>query len=233
MNNTLLRIKIEQRLNKLSTQDYSNIKPWMVIEAFNKAQVEWVRRNLHGGNQYKEGDEQSVRRVDDLQILLTPHSFVLTAGKVFTEAPIPTDYLQYKRITIHAKRDCCKEVRRMRTYLVEEAMVDTYLEDFNSKPSFEWGETFATLIGNTARLYHNDDFIVSKAQLTYYRFPQDIQILGVVNPNTGIASTVEIESELKDDLVEVIVDDAAAILAGDIESFNQYTRENQNAEKNN
>ena len=71
MNNATLQLKLKQRLNKLDSQDYDNIEPWQMIEAFNKAQLEWCRRNLHGNNPYKEGDEGSKKRIDDLQILLT------------------------------------------------------------------------------------------------------------------------------------------------------------------
>lgn len=233
MNNTLLKLKIEQRLNKLSSQDYSNIKPWMIIEAFNKAQSEWIRRNLHGNNLYKEGDEQSVRRIDDLQILLTSVFLTFTQNSIYTIGTIPADYMQFKRLDVTAKKDCCKDVRNMRSYLVEEAMVNQYLNNENSKPSFEWGETFFTMMGNEIHIYHNKDFDVLKASLIYYRFPRKIEIAGVLNPETGIVSTVDVTSELKDDLLELIVDDAASILAGDMESFNQYQRESQNSDKNN
>ena len=61
-----------QRLNKLASNDYDNIECWQIIEAFNKAQIEWCRRQLHGNNMYKEGDEMHLRRrIDDLQLLLT------------------------------------------------------------------------------------------------------------------------------------------------------------------
>ena len=50
MNNDTLQLKLKQRLNKLDSQDYDNIEPWQMIEAFNKAQLEWCRRNLHGNN---------------------------------------------------------------------------------------------------------------------------------------------------------------------------------------
>lgn len=233
MNNTLLRLKIEQRLNKLSSQDYTNIKPWMVIEAFNKAQIEWIRRNLHGNNLFKEGDEQSVRRIDDLQILLTSAFIPTTDNNFYVIGALPPNYLSFKRLDVEAKKDCCKDVRNMRSYLIEEAMVNQYLNNENSKPSFEWGETFFTMIGNTIHIYHNKDFNVNKVNLVYYRFPRKIEIAGVQNPETGTVSTVDVESELKDDLLELIVDDAAAILAADIESFNQYQRETQNAERNN
>ena len=70
MDNSTVQLKLKQRLNKLSSNDYDNIESWQIAEAFNKAQVEWSRRQLHGGNMYKEGDEFSKRRIDDMQVLL-------------------------------------------------------------------------------------------------------------------------------------------------------------------
>ena len=108
MNNTTLQIKFKQRLNKLASNDFDNIECWQIIEVFNKAQISWCRRQLHGTNQFGEGDEQSKKRVDDLQILLTTATL--------TGVDIPYDdkfgyfqadnfvnlynlnYLEYKRI---------------------------------------------------------------------------------------------------------------------------------------
>ena len=50
MTNDTLRLKIKQRLNKLDSSDYDNIMPWQIIEAFNKGQSNWCRRNLVGTN---------------------------------------------------------------------------------------------------------------------------------------------------------------------------------------
>ena len=80
MNNNTLQIKLKQRLNKLDSQDYDNIECWQFVEAFNKAQLEWCRRNLHGNNLYKEGDELSKRRIDDLQPLLIELSLTGTVN---------------------------------------------------------------------------------------------------------------------------------------------------------
>ena len=61
MLNSTIEIKIKQRLNKLDSQDYDNIECWQIVEAFNKAQVEWARRQLHGINIVNEGDVGSSR----------------------------------------------------------------------------------------------------------------------------------------------------------------------------
>ena len=103
MNNAALQLKIKQRLNKLASNDYDNIECWQIVEAFNKAQVEWVRRQLHGNNIFKEGDESSKRRVDDLQILLTQQLlFGTDQPEYFRSEELPEDYLQFKRVDAYA-----------------------------------------------------------------------------------------------------------------------------------
>ncbi len=44
MNNATIQLKIQQRLNKLASNDFDNIECWQIVEAFNKGQVSWCRR---------------------------------------------------------------------------------------------------------------------------------------------------------------------------------------------
>jgi hypothetical protein len=233
MNNATIQLKIKQRLNKLASQDYDNLECWHIVEAFNKGMVSWCRRNLHGNNLYKTGDEGSKRRIDDLQILLSEISINLVKKDLYYEyVNLPGDYFEWKRVSANATTKCCGK-RRMVIYLAEEANVDTLLRDQYKRPSYEWGETFCTLRDNNLKIYTNDEFDVPSAQLTYYRQPRRIQILGCVDPYTNVQSTVEVECEFKDDLVELFIDEAAKILAGDIESVNQVTIQDNSVENNN
>ena len=70
MNNNLLRIKIYGRLNKLSSFDYDNIECWQIVEAFNKAQLEWVRRQIQASPNNPDFDESSKMQIDDVQNIL-------------------------------------------------------------------------------------------------------------------------------------------------------------------
>jgi len=232
MQNSVLTIKIKQRLNKLDSQDYDNIECWQVVEAFNKAQVEWSRRQLHGINLVKEGDEQSTRRKDDLQVLLNTETLVTFDKTYYYKGALPQDYMQWKRVDVYAQKDCC-EKRRMTVYLAEEGNLNLLLRDKAKQPNFEWAETFATLIGNEVHIYTNEAFNVQEANLIYYRQPIKIQVQGCVDPYTGVASPVNVQCEFKDDIVELMIDEAAAILAGDIESGNQFSRGTEGAERNN
>jgi hypothetical protein len=69
--------------------------------------------------------------------------------------------------------------------------------------------------------------------LTYYRQPRKIQVEGCVDPYTGLQSITNVQCEFKDDIIEVLIDEAASILAGDIESGNQFSRGTETAERNN
>jgi hypothetical protein len=232
MQNSVLIIKVKQRLNKLDSQDYDNIECWQVVEAFNKAQVEWVRRQLHGINIVKEGDEQSTRRIDDLQLLLGTINIPFVKGDISSYSDLPTNYLQWKRVDVYAKKGCCDD-RRMSVYLAEEGNLNQLLFDNAKRPSFEWAETFATLKNNKVNVYTNNDFDIASGALTYYRQPIRIEVLGCVDPYTSTQTTTNVECEFKDDIVELLVDEAASILAGDIESGNQFSRGTETAERNN
>jgi hypothetical protein len=232
MLNSTIVIKVKQRLNKLDSQDYDNIECWQIVEAFNKAQVEWSRRQLHGINVVKEGDEQSTRRIDDLQALLTTTELQSNDEQISYSIGIPDNYFQWKRVDAFTRRGCC-ENRRMTVYLAEEANLSQLLRDDAKKPSFEWAETFATIKNNRIYVYTNGEFEIGNIDLTYYRQPRKIQILGCVDPYTSVESTVDIQCEFKDDIIEVIIDEAVSIIAGDIESGTQFSRGTQGAERNN
>jgi hypothetical protein len=232
MLNSTIIIKIKERINKLDSQDYDNIECWVVVEAFNKAQVEWARRQLHGINQVREGDEQSTRRKDDLQVLLVTETLPTVDKEYYFKGTLPEDYLQWKRVDVFAQKDCCDK-RRMTVYLAEEGNLNLLLRDKAKQPNFDWAETFATLKGNNVNVYTDGVFNVQQLDLIYYRQPVKIQVQGCVDPYTNTASVVNVPSEFKDDIIELIIDEAASIIAGDIESGNQFSRGSEGAERNN
>jgi len=233
MNNQTLQIKLKQRLNKLASNDYDNIECWQVVETFNKAQVEWVRRQLHGNNMFREGDEMSKRRIDDLQILLEETNLPgIQLDNFFESTAIPANYMEFKRISAFATSECCPEPRSMTVYLAEEANVDLLMRDPLKRPDYEWGETYCTWIGNDVRVYRRD-FNITDVNLTYYRQPTLIEIAGCQNPYDGTTTVTDVEADFKDDIMELLLDETAAVIAGDIENFNQYTTNQQDAERNN
>ena len=197
--------KIDLRLNKSASADYDNIWTFAKEEAFNKAVIEWIRRQKRGKNQSQEGDEETDTRVDDLQILLKEEYVTsVNKGNYNETSKLPSDYLYFKRLTPFVSKGSCKSVE-IESHLEEEANVNSLI----SLPSFSFEETFHTIIGNRIHVYHNKDFSVNKLLLTYYRKPKTYSFKKL--------STI---IEFKDDVCEMLVDEACVILASDMESFN-------------
>lgn len=233
MDNNLVRLKLRQRLNKLASNDFTNLECWQEAELINKGLLQFTRRNLHGGNQYHEGDEQSIVRVDDFQILLTDKDLKGSNRGLFFETEVlPDNYMKFKRVSVTAYTKTCSDPRRITVSLVEEANVDEMLIDFLLKPSFKWAETFCTLAGNKIKIYTNDDFIVKNCKLTYYTMPTPMVIAGCRDWNDN-TPTVDVPLQFKDDIVELIIDEAVSIAAADMNDFNNFTRETESVEKNN
>jgi len=236
MTNALLQIKIKERLNKLASFDYDNIECWQIMEAFNKGQLEWVRRQVHGANMFKEGDESSKMNIDDLQILQAntiANPITITKKDGYYETSLfPAEYLYYKRISVKSVATCCPSPRRMIVYLSEVADVDNLLTDKFKSPSARWGETFGTISANRMNIYTNNEFDLTQPVLYYYRKPREVLIENCTNPSTGAVITTEQTCEFKDDITEILIDEACAILAGDIESTLQYQRNKDNSNIN-
>jgi len=235
MDNRTILLKVKLRLNKQASQDFDNLEDYQVVEAYCKGRSDWCRRVLRGINITKDGDEQSTNRIDDLQVLLTEplQPLPLVDRQNFWEADKPLDYMRYKKVSLDAKNDCCQDPRPMTVYLGEEGNQPELIRNTNTKPSFEWAETFITFVGNKIRIYTNNEFTPENFRLMYYKQPPRIQIAGVANPYDGTIPTVDVPCIFNDDLIEVFIEAAATILAGDIESAFQMQRNKQNTDTNN
>lgn len=235
MNVSLILVKVKARLNKVDSSDYDNIETPFIIEAFNKAQRDWCRRQLYGANQYKESSEQTKHKVSDLQLLLTSVSLPGTnLGNVpyFESNTVPSDLLKFEKVSAKAKTKQCTKGKVMVVKFIEEANSDVWLQDWALKPSFEWGTTFNTILSNKVRVYHGNDFeVVSPITFTYYRQPKDISVDGIEDID-GVQHG-NINPEFSDDIVELLIDETVSILSGDIESFNVHSITEKRKEYNN
>ncbi len=210
--------KIDLRLNKGASGDYDNLWGYQKQEAFNKAINEWVRRQKHGKNLTQEGDEETDIRVDDLQILLKTEVITSRDKGLFNQTnKLPTDYLYFKRVTPTVSKNNCSNVQ-IKSHLREEANVDELV----TLPSFNFEETFHTIINNKIHIYHNKDFTIDKVTLTYYRKPK-------VYDFKKLTDVVE----FKDDVADILVDGACRIIASDLESINQKQLAEEREEKDN
>lgn len=224
MNNNLLQLKIKQRTNKLSSNDYDSFECWMIVEAFNKVQNQWVRREA-------KASEENKTNIDDLQKITKELQLNGSNMALFFEtSTLPIDYFAGRRVSAKGITDVCKTPSPLVIYPGEESNRDILLRDENTNPNFEWRETFKTELDNKIRIYTNGKFSIVEPVLTYYRKPRQISFEGCVNEYDQ--STLNVECEFKDDLVELLIEECAAQLAYDIESLNTAQINAQNATRN-
>jgi len=231
MRSLTANLRIENALNKLSTGANQNIASWKKQEAVNKAVLDLCRRQIHGANQFREGKEASVVRVDDLQVLLKVQKLSGSdKGLFFLSSKLPTDYFGYSRVTPICSKDTCTNIR-IPSILIEDSNVDVYLTDGEKQPSFDFEQSFHTLAGGRVRMYHNKDFIVNELELSYYKLPQYIEFPNTPLPTGGVGK--DMEWEFKEDFCHLIIEEAISILAANIQDANTLQVASQKVEQNN
>jgi hypothetical protein len=154
---------------------------------------------------------------------------------IYWECDVPSDYVEWSRISAEAQAGDCCPPRKLKIFLGEEADIDLVLLDKNRQPSYEWAETVATVINGKFRIYTNKCFDVVNPAITYYRRPAHIKIVGCTDPDTGLIVPPGggVECEFPNNVIETIIDEGAAILADDMDNYNKMQALNQNAEHSN
>jgi hypothetical protein len=221
LNETII-IKIQQRLNKLSSNDFQNLASWQILEAFNTAQLDGTRIAL------KDSADVGTMAIEDFQSLLVEKSdflFFDTGDSFQTSTDAwPTNFLRNNRLDLSVVSTCCSTPKKMVAYLAEESNVPILLNDVHRKPNYDWGETFFVLSGNTIKIYHSGEFTIDACNYIYYREPRRVQIAGVRDVYQNAIPTTNVTCEFSDNVTEVFIFGAAALLAGDMGSFEQMGR---------
>ena len=224
--------KLEYRLNKSNSNAYANVDELAMVEAINKAQLEWVRRQLKGSNSTRDQGEESLTRVDDLQVLLKTEPLSVRSSDLYCQTDtLPSNYGWFNGVLVYAKKGECTGQLMQDVHHIEESNANNWLSDENKKPDFEFRQCFYTLANNRLKVYTNNEFKIEKVLLTYYRKPVHFDIEGLIYPDESLGTNIPLE--FKDDVIELIIDEAVTIIAADIEHASALTTANQRKENNN
>ena len=225
MNSKIAIQRIDNALEKQGSSSNANLNNYDKEDALNKALNDWIRRQIHGTNPYREGSEESEMRVDDLQPLLIPERKIsVNNGDIFSDtSKLPENYRYYNRLTLVVTKGECTNVRIKSTF-VENANIDDLLQDWTFTPSFDFEQAFHIMASNKFRVYHNGDFKIDEVLLSYYTNPKYISCE---------KKDFDTPWQWKDDVAEVVIDEAIKLLSGNIEAQNAFALAKARVEENN
>jgi hypothetical protein len=230
--------KIDQRLNKLSSNAHQQIPLEDKILAANEAQLNVIKQKLDGDNIYRLGFDAFKKRYEDLQKLVEnyndhPISLVLTDKYLnkwvasLTE-DISPKYMFYVDSYVIASKGECKGVRiDVNNDLAKHSDIPTLLNNSNYRPSFEYRETFSIVATDEIGIFTDGTFTPSTLYLSYIRYPQEIDSAGYVkfDGTDSTNSDCELEEYLEDELLDLIVENLAMFTENN--SAASYAKERQ------
>jgi len=217
-----LLYKIDQRLNKLSTNDHQQIQLEDKILALNEAQIKLIKQKVDGQSTNSGlGLDAFKKRYEDLQSLvitynnqpldLTVKNAELNQWSARLNQLVPK-YMFYIDSYILADKGRCKDRKIwINRDLAKHGDLQFILNNDHYKPSFEYQETFNFLSSDEISIFTDGTFTPTKVYISYMRYPVYIDKTGYVKFD-GTPSTdqdCELETYLEDELLDLTVQNLA------------------------
>jgi hypothetical protein len=217
-----LLYKIDQKLNKLSTNVHQQINLEDKILALNEAQIKLIKQKVDGFSVISGmGLDAFKKRYEDLQRLvvnynnqpltLTLLNPELNQWKADVNTLVPK-YMFYLDSYILADKGPCKDRKIwINRDLAKHGDLQFLLNNSHYKPSFEYQETFNFLSSDEISVFTDGTFTPSKMYISYMRYPIYIDKEGYVrfDGTDSINEDCELELYLEDELVDLTVQNLA------------------------
>ena len=217
-----LLYKIDQKLNKLSTNEHQQIPLEDKILALNEAQIKLIKQKVDGISTVSGlGLDAFKKRYEDLQSLVEsynhqPLDLTLKNEEVHQWfAPLHNlvpKYMFYLDSYILADKGRCKDrVVWVNRDLAKHGDLQFILNNDHYKPSFEYQETFNFLSSDEISVFTDGTFTPTKIYIMYMRYPQYIDKAGYIKLDglPSVDSNCELETYLEDELLDLTVQNLA------------------------
>lgn len=216
-----LLYKIDQKLNKLSTNEHQQIQLEDKILALNEAQIKLIKQKVDGGTTNGMGFDSFKKRYEDLQRLVEhyedhPLSLNLVNSKLNQYSSsienLTPRYMFYVDSYILADKGRCKnKIIWINKDLSKHGDLQFLLKNDHYKPSFEYEETFNLLSSDEISIFTDGTFTPTKLYLMYLRYPEYIDKEGYVkfDGTNSVDNDCELEEYLEDELVDLTVQNLA------------------------
>lgn len=217
-----LLYKIDQRLNKLSTNEHQQIQLEDKILALNEAQIKLIKQKIDGISIVSGmGMDAFKKRYEDLQSLvlnynhqplpLTIKDASLNQWSVNLNTLTPKYMFYVDSYMIADKGRCVNRKIWINRDLAKHGDLQFILNNDHYKPSFEYQETFNFLASDEISVFTDGTFTPKTLQIMYMRYPAYINKTGytMLDGNPSINQNCELELYLEDELLDLTVQNLA------------------------
>ncbi len=217
-----LLYKIDQKLNKLSTNEHQQIALEDKILALNEAQIKLIKQKVDGFSTASGlGADAFKKRYEDLQSLVVAYNdgeLPLTEKNhelnqwTANVHDLDPKYMFYVDSYVLADKGRCQDRKLwINRDLSKHGDLQYCLNNVHYKPSFEYQETFNSISSDEISIFTDGTFTPTKIYISYFRYPVYINKSGYIMLD-GEESTdqdCELELYLEDELLDLTVQNLA------------------------
>jgi len=217
-----LLYKIDQKLNKLSTNEHQQIALEDKILSLNEAQIKLIKQKVDGfAIPNKLGFDAFKKRYEDLQNLVIDFTNqpldLVESNKQLHQWDadlnlLTPKYMFYVDSYVLADKGRCKDRKIwINKDLSKHGDISLLLNNDHYKPSFEYQETLNAISSDNISIYTDGTFTPTKIYIAYMRYPVYINKSGYImldgTPSTDV--NCELEEYLEDEIVDLTVQNLA------------------------
>jgi hypothetical protein len=213
-----LLYKIDQKLNKLSSNSHQQIPLEDKILALNEAQIKLIKQKVDGFSTNSGlGMDAFKKRYEDLERL----SVTYDKGKLELKLadpiinrwaasldPLRPEYMLYLDSYVLADKGRCKDRKIwINKDLAKHGDLQFLLLNDHYKPSFEYQETFNWISSDEISIFTDGTFTPKDIYIMFLRYPVYIDKEGYINfdGNPSRNTDCELEAYLEDELLDLTV----------------------------
>jgi len=217
-----LLYKIDQKLNKLSTNEHQVVNLEDKILALNEAQIKLIKQKVDGWSTNSGyGMDAFKKRYEDLQsLVITYNNQPLTLTLKNAELnqwfanlhDLVPKYMFYIDSYVLADKGRCTDRKIwINRDLAKHGDLQFCLNNVHYRPSFEYQETFNFLSSDEISIFTDGTFTPKTINISYMRYPVYINKTGYIMLD-GLPSfdqDCELETYLEDELLDLTVQNLA------------------------
>jgi len=217
-----LLYKIDQKLNKLSTNEHQQINLEDKILALNEAQIKLIKQKVDGQNTVSGlGLDAFKKRYEDLQSLvvtynnqplnLTLLNAELNQWKANIHLLVPKYMFYIDSYVLADKGRCTDRKIWINRDLAKHGDIQFILNNDHYKPSFEYQETFNFISSDEISVFTDGTFTPKQIFISYMRYPDYINKEGYImlDGEPSFDQDCELETYLEDELLDITVQSLA------------------------